>query len=175
LLDFIDKKVKNLEDEKNEIKKIIPSLLAKQKTQEKTQYSRVFEGFRGLRALFQELFNQNPKKEVMVFGLDDMLSQAGFVSFFNFYHELRKNKRIVTKIIFQKSVKKIIDEKYSSNVLYSKMDKVKYLDIVFPTGVFIFEDHVITIVSEKNITAFDIKSGQNTERYRQFFNSIWKN
>jgi sugar-specific transcriptional regulator TrmB len=175
LLDFIDTKVRNLEEEKEEIKKIIPSLLAKQKSQEKIQYSRVFEGIRGLRALFQELFNQNQNGEVLVFGLDELLSQTAFVSFFSFYHDLRKGNKISTKIIFKKSVKDIISEKYSANLLYSKKDEIRYLDVVFPTGVFIFEDHVITIVSEEKITAFDIKSKQNAERYKQFFNSVWKN
>ena len=174
LIDFIDSKVRSLEEEKEEVKKIIPSLLAKQKTQEQIQYSRVFEGFRGLRALFQELFSQNQNREVFVFGLDELLSQTGFISFFSFYHDLRKGNKINTKIIFKKSVKKIIDEKYSANILYSKKDDIRFIDLVFPTGVFIFEDHVITIVAEEKITAFDIKSKQNAERYKQFFNSVWK-
>ncbi len=174
LLDFIDTKVRNLEEEKSKVKEIIPTLLAKQKAQEKVQYSRVFEGFRGLRALFYELFGQNKEGEILVLGLDEMLSQTGFISFFSFYHELRRKSKIATRIIFKKSVKKIINKEYSSNLLYSKTDKIKYLDVVFPTGVFIFEDHVITIVSEEKITAFDIKSKQNAERYKQFFYSIWE-
>ncbi|MFC1691843.1 TrmB family transcriptional regulator, partial [Nanoarchaeota archaeon] len=52
LLEYIDKKVRNLEEEKEKIKEIIPALLAKQKEQEKVQYSRVFEGMKGLKSLF---------------------------------------------------------------------------------------------------------------------------
>jgi sugar-specific transcriptional regulator TrmB len=173
LIEFIDMKVRNLEEEKTKIKSIIPSLLANQKAQEKVQYSRVFEGFRGLRALFYELFNQNKGAEILVFGLDDLLVHEGFISFFSFYHSLRRERKISTKIIFRNEVKAIIKEKYDAKHLFSKSDKIKYLNLGFPTGAFIFKDHVITIVYDEGVTVFDIKSKQNAERYKIFFNSIW--
>lgn len=170
LLEFVDKKVRRLEDEKQDIKKLIPSLLAKQKELEKVQYGRVFEGFRGLRSLFYELFSQGGK-EICVLGLNEILKQKRFVSFFRFYHDLRIKNNIQFKLILNKNMKKNIEKMYPKDIF--KKGKVKYVDVVFPTGVFIFKDHIINVIADEKITAFDIKSKQNAERYRKFFYSIW--
>ena len=169
LLEFVDKKVRSLEEEKKKIKDIIPTLLLKQKELEETQYSRVFEGFKGLRSLFYEIFHLNKNSEILVLGLDEILKKPSYVSFFKFYHDLRKENNIKLKLIAKKDMNKIVN-KYMKAGMYSETDEVKLLDTVFPTGVFIINDHVITIVEE---TAFDIKSKQNAERYKEFFNSIW--
>jgi sugar-specific transcriptional regulator TrmB len=175
LLEFLDNKVRTLEDEKIRIKEIIPSLLAKQKELEKVQYSRVFEGFRGLRALFYELYGTNKEKtEVCVLGLNEVLKRADFQNFFLFYHEIRIKHNIRLKLILNKSMKNFFNKYYKPTGSYNYPDQVKFVDVVFPTGVFIFKDHVISIVSEEKVTAFDIKSKQNAERYRKFFYSIWE-
>jgi len=172
LLEFVDNKVKTLEEEKKKIKDIIPSLLSKQKELEKVQYSRVFEGFKGLRSLFHELFNSKGS-EIFVFGLDEVLRDSAFVSFFRFYHDLRRKNNIKLKLILNTKLKKTYKEIYKKSKMYAKIDEIKFVDVTFPTGVFIFQDHVINIVSDDKVTAFDIKSKQNAERYKKFFNSVW--
>ena len=175
LLEFVNNKVRLLNQEKIKIKELIPDLLKKQKEQEQVQYSRVFEGFRGLRGLFYELFGNNTEKtEICVLGLNEILKRIDFQNFFLFYHDLRKKNKIGLKLILNKDMKSFFDKKYKPTGYYKSPDKVKFVNIVFPTGVFIFKDHVINIIADKKITAFDIKSKQNAERYRKFFNSIWK-
>ena len=88
---------------------IIPSLLRKQKELEKTQFSRVIEGFRGLRSLFHELFSQK-EKEILVFGLNELLRETSFISFFRYYHDLRKQKKIKLKLILNKEMKQLTNK-----------------------------------------------------------------
>ncbi|MFC1754298.1 TrmB family transcriptional regulator [Thermoproteota archaeon] len=174
LLEFVDKKVRSLEGEKQRIKDIIPALLAKQKELEKVQYSRVFEGFKGLRALFYELFGTNKDKEVIrVFGLNELIKETGFISFFRFYHELRRKNDVELNLILNKDIKSFIEKAWERQNMLGKTDKIKFVDISFPSGVFIFKDHVINIVADEKVTAFDIKSKQNAERYRKFFLDTW--
>jgi len=176
LLEYVDKKIRVLKQEKGKLKKIIPSLLLKQKNLEEVQYSRVFEGFGGLRSLFYELFGTNEnEKEILVFGLNELLDKDGFVSFFRFYHDLRKLNKIGIKLILNRSAKAIVEKKYKIVNMYGKNDLVKYTDTIFPVGVFIFGDHVINIVADDKITAFDIKSKQNALRFKSYFDSIWRN
>jgi len=177
LIEFINKKERDLEQEKTKIKYLIPQLLSKQKSKEQTQYSRVFEGFNGLRALFLELFEANKgKAEICVFGLNELLKKPSFQNFFVFYHEIRKKNNVDLKLILSRNIKSFIDSHYQiigvKSADYEK-NKVKYVNLTFPTGVFIFKDHVINIIADKEVTAFDIKSAQNAERYRKFFYSMW--
>lgn len=172
LLEFVDNKVRLLEEERRKIKTVIPAFLEKQKTLEKVQYSRVFEGFKGLRSLFYELFNIEEKGEICVFGLGEVLKRPEFINFFGFYHDLRRRKKILLKLILNKDLKSVIEEHYKK--MFSSDDKVKFLDIVYPTGIFIFKDHVINIVADEKLTAFDIKSKQNAEQYRKFFFAMWE-
>jgi len=173
LLEFVDKKVRDLEDEKQDIEKIIPTLLAKQKELETVQYSRVFEGFKGLRSLFNELFSNNKEgTEICVFGLNELLKQKRFVSFFRYYHDLRRKHNVQLRLILNRNMETFINTVWRTSKMLQKNDIVKYVDIVFPSGVFIFKDHVINIVADEEVTAFDIKSKQNAERYRKFFYSF---
>lgn len=171
LLELINRKTRSLEEEKARIREIIPSLLEKQKAKEKTQSSRVFEGFKGLRNLFQELFENNKNKEICVFGLNELLKNIEFQNFFLFYHELRQRNKIKLKLILSKESKNLI-EKYPKK-LYTKQDKIKFVESVFPVGLFIIGEHVVSVVSEDKVTAFDIQSSQNAERYKEFFDFIW--
>jgi HTH-type transcriptional regulator, sugar sensing transcriptional regulator len=174
LLEFVDSKVRSLEEEKTKIKDVIPMLLAKQKAKEQIQYSRVYEGFGGLRSLFHELFGANKEEtEICVLGFNEFLKRPDFMNFLNFYHDLRKRKKIRLKLILNKNLKQLVDKKYKPTGMHSTQDKIKYLDVIYPTGVFIFKDHVITIVADRKPTAFDIKSKQNAERFKDYFYSMW--
>ncbi len=175
LLEFVNRKIRNLEEEKEQIKDIIPSLLAKQKEKEKTQYSRVFEGMKGLKSLFYELFSGvEEKAEICVFGLNEVLKRTDVQNFFLFYHALRRKHKISLKLILNTRIKKLFKRFYEPTGYFkSKYEQVKFIDLVYPVGVFIFKDHVINIMADEKVTAFDIKSKQNAERYRKFFYSMW--
>ena len=82
-------------------------------------------------------------------------------------------QKIGFKLILNKNIKSFFENTYGKAGIYTKADKIKYVDIVFPTGVFIFQEHVITVVADEKVTAFDIKSKQNAEKYKEFFFSIW--
>ncbi|MBT3298158.1 hypothetical protein HN385_04490 [archaeon] len=174
LLELLNKKVRDLEYNKKEIEKIIPSLLAKQKEEELQQYSRVFEGYRGVKGLFLELFtNDNKNEEIFVFGLNESLKEARMMSFFKFYHDLRKKNKIKVRLLLNKNIKRTIEKNYKDMI---GNESIKYVNIKFPTGVFIFKDHVINIIADdKKITAFDLRSKINSEKYKEFFNDIWSN
>ena len=134
----------------------------------------MFEGFRGLRALFHELFGDKPRKtEICVFGLNEVLKKDAFISFFRFYHDLRIKNKIKLKLILNKNLRETFNTIYKKASMYSKEDEIRFVNLVFPTGIFIFKDHVISIVTDEQVTAFDIKSKQNAERYIKFFEEIW--
>ena len=52
--------------------------------------------------------------------------------------------------------------------------KVKFSKLKLPTGIFIYEDYVMTVTWIGDPTAFVIKSKNNAERYKEFFLELWK-
>lgn len=175
LLELVDKQVRQLSEERVNIKELIPSLKAKSKAFDSAQYCRVFEGFKGLRSLFQELFESNEEpSEICVLGINDLFDQPGFVSFLRFYHDLRHQNRISLRLILNPTKTNHNEEKECRETgQFDDKDKTKFIETSFPLGIFIFKDHVIHIISD-NVTAFDMKSTQAGERFRNFFNSLWR-
>lgn len=175
LLELVDKQVRKLSEERANLKELIPSLKAKSKAFENAQYCRVYEGFKGLRSLFQELFENNKgPSEICVLGINDLFDQLGFVSFLRFYHDLRHKNKISLRLILNPTKTNYYEvEQCRKTGQFDKKDKTKFVKTSFPLGIFIFKDHVISIISGENVTAFDMKSNQASERYRNFFNSVW--
>ena len=52
--------------------------------------------------------------------------------------------------------------------------KFKFTSQSLPTGLFIYKDHVMTIIWGERPTAFVIKSKKNYEYYKEFFEDMWK-
>ncbi|MDO8480687.1 MAG: hypothetical protein Q7S65_02605 [Nanoarchaeota archaeon] len=135
------------------------------------QASRVFEGFRGIKALFSELFEK--EGELLVLGVNEHISDPGMAGFFKWYHDLRKKQGIPLKLVLNRSIQQVHQKSYVKEGMYGKKDEIRYVDAVFPVGIFIFKEHVITLISGSPPTAFDISSEQNAEHYRRYFEALW--
>ena len=109
-----------------------------------------------------------------MFGINDLITQDRFVSFLRFYHDLRHEKSINLRLILSPTeVNRREAEEGRNSGWFLKSDQVKFVKTIFPVGLFIFKDHVITIISDEDVTAFDIRSWTNAERYRTFFEEVW--
>ena len=114
------------------------------------------------------------RRDPRFFLINEILKEERIINFFQFYHTLRLKKNIKLKLILSKNIKDFHQEHYTNPKILGKKDKVKYFETEFPTGVFIFKDHVINIIADKKVTVFDIKSKQNAKRFRDFFEKIWE-
>ena len=52
--------------------------------------------------------------------------------------------------------------------------KVKYTNLKLPAGIFIYKNKVMTVVWKDNPTAFVITSKNNYEKYKEFFEEVWR-
>ena len=122
---------------------------------------------------YDQTTTSSSHEEIFVFGLNESLKEARMMSFFKFYHDLRKKNKIKVRLLLNKNIKRTIEKNYKDMI---GNESIKYVNIKFPTGVFIFKDHVINIIADdKKITAFDLRSKINSEKYKEFFNDIWSN
>ena len=169
LLDYVNKKEGEINHQKTEIEKIIPSLEQLQKFKQKGQSSQIFEGYDGIKTVFNMILeNLSPNEEYYAFSLGEELRNENLMIFLQNYHTKRIKKKIRVKIIASQKEKS----------LFNKLSRLKDLQVRYhktpvPLGVFIFKDHVATFTFKEKPTAFLIKSQQVSASYRDFFNGLW--
>jgi len=170
LIDYIHEKENELSNQKEEIKKIVPQIELKRKMSKTRQESFVYEGVEGIRAAFNDIINTLEKgDEYFVFTLGQELKTDELKLFFANYHRKRIEKGITARLIANKTMKNI----FSKHHTYKGM-KIRYTDLKMPTGIFIYQDKVMTLVWEDVPTAFIIKSENNANSYKGFFEEMWK-
>ena len=170
LIEIIRTKEKQLSSQKREIEDIIPQIETRKKMAKEKQESTIYEGLAGVKVAFNELLNSlEGGEEYLAFSLGEELGTRQLNLFFTNFHRKRIEKCIKVRII----VKRDIRQMFSAHHLYKGM-AVKYTGLRLPTGIFIFKNKVMTIVWKDNPTAFVITSKNNYERYREFFEEMWK-
>ncbi|MDD5022890.1 MAG: helix-turn-helix domain-containing protein [Candidatus ainarchaeum sp.] len=155
LKDFIDKKSKELEEEKKLIDKLIPSLLLKyQKTKEEVDVE-VFYGWEGMRTVFEQKSRVLSKGEVdMIFGASMGLDYKQADIFFNKYNKLVDKIGYKIKIIFNEEVRKHRERV----AYYEKNHYVKYLFQETFTEIDVHKDYVLFIMLLKKPIVIRIKN-----------------
>ncbi|MBS3137081.1 hypothetical protein J4232_01485 [Candidatus Woesearchaeota archaeon] len=170
LIDILSTKEKLIAQQKNEIEKLIPEIERKRKFAKEKQEATIYEGLDGIKAAFNHLLTIVQKeKEYYVFTLGEELAREDLRRFFQNYHKKRIEKKIKVKLIANGKIR----ETFTKYHKYRNM-RIKYSKQKLPTGIFIYEDCVMTVVWKGEPTAFIIKSKNNAQRYKEFFNEIWE-
>ena len=143
LLKFLEEKKKRITTEEQEIKKIIPQILAKQK-KEAEQSAAVYESFNGIKTLYNEILEYltKTKQDFIGFTLGDEYKNKQANIFFKNYDAKRKKLCIKTKLIGLETQRTFLQKEYGAN---PKIE-IRFLKHAVPTGVIIFDDKVATLV-----------------------------
>jgi len=169
LLDYINKKEEEIKNQKRDIEKVIPSLEEIQKFKQKVQSSQIFEGYEGVKTVFNLILESlKPNEEYYAFSLGEELRNKNLMLFLQNYHTKRIRKKVKVKIIATSKEKP----------LFKKLSKLKNLQVRYyknpvPLGVFIFKDYVATFTFKEKPTVFLIKSDQVSNSYKEFFVNLW--
>jgi len=170
LIDFLNNKEKQITEQKQKIKELIPIIKQKRKLGQQKQEAEIYEGYEGVKTAFNSILTTLSKnQEYYVFTLGGELETKQLKIFFQNYHKKRIQKQINVKLIVNKEIKKTFSKYHK----YKAM-QIKYTDLKLPSGVFIFGNNVMTLVWGEIPTAFIITSKNNTDNYKEFFNEIWK-
>jgi len=170
LIEYLNNKEREIIQQKNKIEKIIPRFEAMRGMSKEKQEASVYETVKGVKTAFNNILNTLGKDdEYMVFTLGHELEEKQLKRFFKIYHKKRIAKKIKVRLIANSKIKKV----FSKYHVYGGM-KVRYNDMELPTGIFIYGDKVMTIVWGEKPTVFVITSKNNADRYRKFFEEMWK-
>jgi sugar-specific transcriptional regulator TrmB len=174
IIEMLDKRKQEVEEQKQEIKDIIPNLVRRQKSLASSHEAAVYEGYKGVKTYYKSLLAELKKgDERLVFGARSGYPVAkGAQYFFQSYHRDWAKKGLRTKIIFNKDLKGSKSTRYFEK---SPLTKVRYLSQVTLSSIGIQKDTVDMLVWTKEAQlVFVIKSREVARTFREYFNVLWR-
>jgi len=168
--EYIETERRKFEEIDNDVGKLIPEFLVMQKESEAKQITSVYEGFEGIKTVFNRILDTlKSGEEYYAFTVDEEVDSEELRLFFLNYHTKRAKKGIGVKLLSNIKFKEQLKKRYPQY----KLSERRFIEHAFPTGVFIFKDNVMHFIYKPKPTLFVIKSKQNYESYKKFFLELW--
>ncbi len=167
--DYLEKQKDLIELQKVDFNKILPTLMMQIKYNEKEQSVEVFEGWKGMKNIFNNLIKDAKKGDKWyAFGMPKTMSKERLI-FFSKWRKQTDKIGIHQYLIANEEIRN--SEELAPKSRYSN---IRYLNQETPTTVDIFKKFTILIIwSEKPILIL-VKSQQVSESFMKFFDNIWK-
>ena len=171
ITDYLQIKKEEIENKIQDSKKLVSDLNKLRSLQLEKQEARVYTGVEGLRTVYNEILDEMEKgDEYLAFGIGKKEIENDKVSLFiKKFHLKRAEMKINARIIMNTETKKEM-AKFSKLKYY----QYKFTQEKFPTNIAIWKDKVLTLVWEDKPMAFLINSKQVADKYKLYFNHIWK-
>ena len=173
ILDYIEKKESELDRTKNEVvMEILPKLMMQRNSTSKRRVAEMYEGFRGIRAIREELMRGfKPKDTLLVLGAPKV-ANVKWEGWFLDFHKRRIQRKVKMKIIYNSDAEEygVIREKM-------KLTEVRYLPnkLVSPNWIDIFPNVVMFVMVLKNPIAFVVRDNELANSFQSYFEIMWKN
>lgn len=169
LYKFVEKKEKRIEQEKAVLRKIMPSLVNIQKFIKERQEAEIFIGIKGVKTAYERLLENSKKNDNFLFFYipeKEFTKEADvlYYQLMNFYKKLNVK------------IKGISNEEYrkSEFIIKARFIEMRYVNFPLPCNIDIFQDGTLFITWAYKPTAFLIYSNDISEKFRNYFESIWK-
>lgn len=173
LLDFLETKKEAIEEEKSQLSDILPLLLTKfNKTKEKVNVE-VFQGWSGLKTVFEDLLEECKKGDTnYVFGASKGSDNEQAANFFIKYSKARADKGIITNIIFNEDMQN--NKERISFFLKSKKYEVRFLQQTTPAEIMVYNDKTCIILLSQEPLTIRITGQEAASSFKQYFDVMWK-
>ncbi len=174
ILDMLDKRKRTIEDQKAEISRILPSLLAREKKRDAGHEASVYEGNKAVKGYFKNLVRDAVKgDERLVFGARPGYPVArGAQYFFQSFHRGWVEKGLKTRMIFNE------DMRGKKSVEFFKgfpLTEVRFLSQVTMSSIGIQKDCIdILIWTKESVLLFAIRSTKVAKTFKDYFEILWK-
>lgn len=172
LLDFLETRGKEIEEEKDFVKSLLPTLLLKFSESREKVNVEVFQGWNGMNTVFADLLGECGKGDTcVVFGASKGESEEQADRFFLRYSKLRAEKGIRTQIIFNEELRK--RRKRIEFFLKSKSYQVRFLQQSTPAEIMVYKNKSCIIILAKEPLVIRVTSQEVSESFRQYFETLW--
>jgi len=168
LVDYVEKKEKELVNQKNEIENMLPELEKQRKGIISKRESFVLEGFGGIKTFFRMILEEMKRgEEYYAFSLGNELKEENVKLFLSQHHKKREEKRIKIKLLLRPEDKKLLGPWKFKGM------KSKFIRISFPVGIYVFADYVANVKFGDEPIVFIMKSSEIAKSYKEFFLDLW--
>lgn len=167
LLDYIERKEKELESQRLVLKDFIPKLKTYQKIKPE-QNAEIFIGLKGLKAAYLKLASEFEGKEWLFFYIHKPAYAKESDIFYKNLSKWFKSLKIPNRGICNNDYVK------SRFAKKAKFLKIKYVDFPIPANIDICNDRILIVSWSQKPIAFLIKSKEITDSMREYFEDVWK-
>jgi len=170
IIEYLEKRKKELSNSQDNIKKILPSLKSIKK-QEKIEPGTIYQGLRGIKTFYESILRSSERGDkIKVMGIPRYAAKK-YEGYFLDWNKRRARKGVSIKLIFDYDVKDLAEKR--SKI---KLSKIKHLskDFKTPSWILITKNIVATIHLLENPICFVIMDKQAVESYSSFFDHFWK-
>jgi len=177
ILDYLEKQKQKLDQDKEEIKKILPKLSIIQNSTPKTEVT-IYEGYKGLQTAFEH-YEEKLKKGEEYMSLGGYPTQKDyFHNYWKRHHSKRIKQGIKARILFDKDTKSEIIKnrnKYKGCETRKMHKKIK-----MPAWFYIYKDTTTIFLQENpdfrnnKTLAIEIMDEEITKSFKNVFEEFWK-
>lgn len=169
LADFLEKKEKEINDNKELLKRLLPGL-EKMRGLAPKEESEIFLGTAGLKTAYDLLLENNKDKDFLLFFYvyDEQyqeIASSFYQKEFVYYKKLGIRMRGISTIDFKKS-------KYFE--IPPSFVELKFVDFPLPSLIDIYQDKVLFTAWRDKPVAYLIHSKEIADNLRKYFEAIWK-
>ena len=163
--------LKVIKEKENKFLEIMPELKLKQQFAQEPQIATVYEGYRAIKVMFDNIFeDMNQKSHYYIFALKEEYDSQTALRFLRHLHLRVSEIGSDNRIILHKSIK----TKFMKNSGNLKEVKSKFTTLKLPPGLMIIDDKIINWTFGERPTAVQIKSRLIANNYKNFFLDVWK-
>ncbi len=172
ILNYLESKKQEISVLEEKAQDILPMLLAKFSASKEEQEVELITGLKGLEIIFREQYeSMKPKETCYVIGGTKGYKEEALSAFFEKIHLRRENKKIKTKMLFNKLQKSEVKSSYASKKY--KYTQTKYIDHTSPVAINVYQKKTFIIIFGDVITTIAITSQSVAKSFLEYFNLLW--
>jgi sugar-specific transcriptional regulator TrmB len=161
-----DNFISYLKDKESQLQKILPELKAKQSLAKEKEETEIFQGTKGIITLLNQLIENTKPGDEFLFFAPELEKNEEIQKFYQRFDAKRKDKKLITKGIAPKKLKRLFEKR--------KYLKMKYTDMPVPSNTGICNDKIALITWGEKPRGVLIQSKQIAEKHKEFFNALWE-
>lgn len=171
--DYVDKKERNLQEQKKEIDKLIPQLQIQQQLEKTKSEIQIYKGFRGIQTITDKVYSRLKRGETFYdIGIPSFQEEKYHKYWQEEDHPRRIKLGIKVKMLFSiNAPKKVLKNR---NSYWGCEARYMPIPVETPSWILVYKDVSVIILQSDEPMAIEITNKQIAKSFKQYFNAFWK-